>query len=303
MAKSRVGKDNPFFGKRHTDEWKRSLSERQNKWSQAELATLREWYMTRQASPLDLTALAQKLGRNKQVVCRMARKLGLSNPRRQKPTTRSRAKYTNAAERNAAVGAAARARIKENGHPRGALGMAHTAASRSKISAGLKARVARGEHPANAVFTDKRRNALSARMTQRIMNVPTSVYSHAKRGYRADLGDIFFRSRWEANYARFLCLLQRQGVIAKWEFEAETFWFDKIKRGVRSYTPDFRITRPNGSVYFVEVKGWMDPKSKTKIARMGRYHPTVELQVFDAKAYRELARKLGPAIPEWERDK
>jgi hypothetical protein len=107
---------------------------------------------------------------------------------------------------------------------------------------------------------------------------------------------------WEANYARFLNWMLARGNIAKWEYEAETFWFERIKRGVRSYKPDFRITGADGAVWFVEVKGWMDPKSKTKIKRMAKYHPTVDLRVFDAKAYRELARMLGPAIPGWETD-
>jgi hypothetical protein len=128
-----------------------------------------------------------------------------------------------------------------------------------------------------------------------------NVYSRAKRGRRSDLGDIFFRSAWEANYARFLVWQQAQGLIRKWEHEPETFWFEKIKRGVRSYLPDFRVTAIDGSVYYVEIKGWMDAKSRTKLARMARYHPSVDLRIVDAKAYREIERKLSPAIPHWEK--
>lgn len=128
-------------------------------------------------------------------------------------------------------------------------------------------------------------------------------YSRCKHGRREDLGGQYFRSSWEANYARFLNLLISQKQIEKWEYESETFWFENIRRGVRSYTPDFKITEHNGNVYFVEVKGWMDARSKTKIKRMAKYHPKVELRVVDAKAYREIAKKLGGAIPDWEHEK
>lgn len=140
---------------------------------------------------------------------------------------------------------------------------------------------------------------MSDRMQSRI-KTPGAVYSTARRGYRDDLGDTFFRSRWEANYARYLNFLIEQGKIAKWEFEPETFWFEAIRRGVRSYTPDFRITGNDGAVWFEEVKGWMDKKSATKLKRMKKYHPSVVILVIDEKAYKEIERKIGAAIKNWE---
>lgn len=110
----------------------------------------------------------------------------------------------------------------------------------------------------------------------------------------------YFRSRWEANYARYLQFLLEKNQITKWEHEPETFWFEKIKRGCRSYLPDFRVTEPNGSIVYHEVKGWMDDRSKTKIKRMGIYHPTVRLIVIDAKPYKEIQKKLSSLLPGWE---
>lgn len=127
-----------------------------------------------------------------------------------------------------------------------------------------------------------------------------NAYSRAKRGKRSDIGPMHFRSAWEANYARFLTWMKERGLIQSWEYESHTFWFEKIRRGVRSYTPDFRVTRPDGTVYFVEVKGWMDAKSKTKIKRMRIYHPSVELIVVASKDYKALAKSVGPAIKGWE---
>lgn len=111
---------------------------------------------------------------------------------------------------------------------------------------------------------------------------------------------IYFRSRAEANYARWLEYLRCAGKITRWEFEAETFWFGDIKRGVCSYLPDFRVTRPDGSVEHHEVKGWMDPRSKTKLRRMAKFHPTVKLLVLDAQRYRRLAKDVRHIVPGWE---
>lgn len=110
----------------------------------------------------------------------------------------------------------------------------------------------------------------------------------------------FFRSRWEANYARWLELLRASGKITRWEHEPETFWFEGIRRGTCSYLPDFRVTRPDGSVEFHEVKGRMTSRSRTAIARMAKYHPTVRLLVIDEHQYRRLARDVRGLVPGWE---
>ncbi len=151
-------------------------------------------------------------------------------------------------------------------------------------------------------LTDQQRLARSQMMQKRLKE-GGNVYSRCKHGKREDLGGQYFRSRWEANYARLLNFLIGGGTITKWEYEADTFWFEKIRRGVRSYTPDFKVWRPNGSIYYVEVKGWMDAKSATKLKRMKKYHPTTELQLVDAKQYRHLSKTIAGAIPLWESER
>ena len=74
---------------------------------------------------------------------------------------------------------------------------------------------------------------------------------------------------------------------------------EAIRRGVRSYTPDFKIWEA-GEPYFVEVKGWMDARSKTKIKRMAKYHPGIKLIVIDSKAYEQLRKKVSGLVPGWE---
>lgn len=123
----------------------------------------------------------------------------------------------------------------------------------------------------------------------------------AKSGRRADIGPMFFRSAYEANYARFLNLMIRYKVVDWWLFESEVFWFLEIKRGTRSYLPDFKVKyAKEAEPVFVEVKGWMDPKSKTKIARFRKYYPQHRLEVVDEKAYRKLASQFSRSIAGWE---
>jgi hypothetical protein len=106
----------------------------------------------------------------------------------------------------------------------------------------------------------------------------------------------FFRSLWEVSFAQYLEVLKKAGNIAEWEYEPETFWFEGIKRGARSYLPDFRITRHDGSKYFVEVKGYMDAKSKTKLKRMKKYYPDVELQMVGRSQIEEIRFKFGTVL-------
>jgi hypothetical protein len=120
-------------------------------------------------------------------------------------------------------------------------------------------------------------------------------------GVRPDIGPMFFHSKMEANYARYLNLLQSMGAIESWRYEPETFWFLAIKRGVRSYKPDFRVQyRNEATPVYVEVKGYMDAKSRTKIARFKKYYSQHRLEVVGQKEYEATRRKWASAIPTWE---
>jgi hypothetical protein len=129
-----------------------------------------------------------------------------------------------------------------------------------------------------------------------------NAHSVAKGGKRADLGGQFFRSRSEANYARYLNLLKRNGQIVGWAYEPHTFVFEGIKRGTMSYTPDFRVDYPDGTHAWIEVKGWMDATSKTRLARMAKYHPAEKVVVISSKWFSQAHKNgLAEVIPGWER--
>jgi hypothetical protein len=121
-----------------------------------------------------------------------------------------------------------------------------------------------------------------------------------KGGKRTDLNNQYFRSSWEANYARYLNFLVQQGKILKWEYEPDTFEFIKIKRGCRFYTPDFKIWALNGLIHYDEVKGWMDPKSITRHKRMNKYYPSISIRIIDKSWFRENSVILSKIIKYWE---
>lgn len=291
--------------------------------------------------PVDLGILSKRLGHSKTTVCRCARYLGLTNRTRPKTTECDRAtgihrltffrftKWTEPKIRFLAdnfrsmtyhelkvyigLGEAAIYRKlieyglkKQEGdrwkyqpHPRGMLGKNHSRAVCIEMS--HRTRNAWAD-PTSVFNSDRFKQRQSDNMTRiRATHTTTNPYSRTKSGKRADLNDQFFRSGWEANFARYLNLLLKNGDIVKWEYEPDRFDFTAIQRGTRSYTPDFKIWDAVGAEpYYYEVKGWMDAKSKTRLKRMAKYYPDVKVIVFGAKEYRDLKKKLSKIIPNWE---
>lgn len=117
-------------------------------------------------------------------------------------------------------------------------------------------------------------------------------------GFREDIG-FYVRSRWEANWARYLGYLKSRGDIRDWEYEPRTFEFP-VKRGSKFYTPDFRVVENDGTVIWHEVKGWMSPQSKTKLRRFRKYYPEEKLIIIAGPDIRGVFLRLGALIPEWE---
>lgn len=104
-------------------------------------------------------------------------------------------------------------------------------------------------------------------------------------GVRADL-NCAFRSTWEANYAR---VLQIEG--RSWEYEPTTF---ELPSGI-TYTPDFFVD----DVY-VEIKGWMDDRSRRQIDEFRTSNPTLKLELIGPAEYKTLTERYASLIKEWE---
>jgi len=144
---------------------------------------------------------------------------------------------------------------------------------------------------------ESRRNHVGA-----ILKCNRDYGNRSKGGKREDLGGIYFRSKWESNYARYLNFLIANGEpINKWEFEVETFEFKKIKRGTRFYTPDFKITFNDGQFEFHEVKGWDYPKGRTARKRFLKYYPQHKLVLIDKDFFKGIKQQgMDKLIPNWE---
>lgn len=125
-------------------------------------------------------------------------------------------------------------------------------------------------------------------------------YGHIVSGWIRSGAGIWYRMRsmMEMNYSRYLDFLIRQKQIRSWRYEPDTFWFEGIRRGTNSYKPDFLIEHLDGSLEYVEVKGYLDAKSVTKLRRMKIYHPHIKLRYVDKQAFKAVARWCK-VIPNW----
>lgn len=129
-------------------------------------------------------------------------------------------------------------------------------------------------------------------------------------GKRKDLG-VFMRSNWESNLARWFNYSGHT-----WQYEPQVFVFKGVKHGTVSYCPDFLIDNQ----YYVEVKGFLDGKSKTALRRFKKLYPEEfkrllavpgssktqaakffqELGVPIFVYYNELKKDYASVLPNWE---
>lgn len=264
------------------------IAKNRNDYSEADVARIVEYYTQTPASEFSLDALCAELGRKKTNLCVKARALGLTDKSR--PFAEGHL---------AAVKASCVGRWDRHEHPRGFTGGAHSESTRQKMSQASR----RHWSTLKTFFPEKVAeygDRMAAFSSQRANN-PATSHSRAKQGKREDLGDIHFRSSWEANYARFLNLLIKMKVVEWWQYEPRTFWFEGYKRGVMSYRPDFLVKyRSDVKPVWVEVKGWEVPKDRVKWKRFAKQYPGEKLEIVGAKAYRAIASKWASAIPHWE---
>lgn len=203
-------------------------------------------------------------------------------------------------QRRNAIGERTKALFKLKGHPRGMKGKRHSAACVAGMIKRVRAQWADPKHKFNSRtyrqgLSDNAANYQASRTNRE------NDYSRCKRGKRPDLGEIFFRSSWEANYARYLNWQIQTGEIYSWTYEGERFVFAREDREIRSYMPDFKVRDAASSTpRYVEVKGWMDDKSKRRLEMMAKHYPNVSLKLVGAKEYTMLNKQFATVLPGWE---
>lgn len=216
-----------------------------------------------------LEDLAKMIGKDKANICRKAKRLGLTNINRKLSKDLCKNMSEKATEWH-----------KNNEHPRGFLG--HT-------------------HKETLSFIDG--SAILKALKTRHKNGTLMPNNPGKwKGGNRKIGgvDKYFRSSWEANYARILELLKQENKIHHWEHEPDTYWFEHIARGARSYTPDFKIWVNDKEFFYVEIKGWMDQRSKTKLERFEKYYPEHFTKVLRLEDMKKLKKEYKPLVDVWE---
>lgn len=268
-----------------------SLNSRMRRVSNDEIEAIRKWYLDKENSDIDdfhLEELSRILGRTRNYISRLAGYMGLTKESRPLGEKSKRE-----------IGEAVKKSQMAKGHPRGMAGKKHTDEFKAFMSEQVRGRV----------FTPEQ---IKARVEKRIKTSTEkygtcrpnwlnsgNAYSRTKSGKRDDLGGQFFRSSWEANYARYLNHLVSVGSILSWRFEPKSFVFEGVVSGVCTYTPDFEVVVSDGCIEWHEVKGWMDENSKIRIARMAEYYPDEKLVVIGRKEYEAIDRAYKQ-LPNWE---
>lgn len=111
-----------------------------------------------------------------------------------------------------------------------------------------------------------------------------------KAGKRKDLDNTYFRSTWEANFARVLKLMK-----VDYEFEPKIFWLKRNDGSEISYTPDFYLPKTDE---YIEVKGyWMDD-AKEKFELFKEQYPEIKIKVIDSNNYKAYENRFKDQIKE-----
>ena len=222
----------------------------------ADRDAIRTFYTTTPDRDWDLSKLATTMGRSRQVICREAKSLGLTRKGRRSESHQQ------------ALNKSLEGKWSRAPHPKGMAGKSHTLETREVVGAASRLNWATwktfGTGPMAAEHLEAQSKRQSLAMSKRD---GSTTYTRSKGGRREDLGETYFRSSWEANYARYLNLLIKLGAITAWEYEPLTFWFDGVRRGTNSYRPDFRIHHKNDDrPEYIEIKGWVTPKPLSRRA-------------------------------------
>lgn len=112
-------------------------------------------------------------------------------------------------------------------------------------------------------------------------------------GFRPDLG-MYCRSRWEANYIRYLRLTNMP-----FTYEQERFTITLTDGSQHAYTPDFLVD----GRHYVEIKGWMrEDRRQAEVLRAAQQQLPRPLVLLRESQYRALERSHSARIPTWEFD-
>lgn len=94
---------------------------------------------------------------------------------------------------------------------------------------------------------------------------------------------------WEVRAAKIFAALKSKGLIQKWEHGKSRVQYIDETGSTRTYTIDFTITRNDGTIYVVEVKGRKTPKDDLKWEAARKQF---EFQVWDLSIIKNFESQL-----------
>lgn len=268
---------------------KLGITLREDEFTEDQIVLITRFYTERaltRRGDFSLDDLAKLIGKDKTNICRKAKRLGLTDIKRKL----SKDMCDAISERN-------KEWIKVNGHPKGMLGKTHSDEYKKEFAERVKTM-----WKTNIEFISGRAILKGMKTRHKNGTLIKDVPRGSWKGGIRKIGDTekYFRSSWEANYARILELLKQENKIHNWEHEPDTYWFEHIARGARSYTPDFKIWVNDKEFFYVEIKGWMDQTSKTKLERFGRYYPEYYLELIESDGIKKLKKEYKSLVDVWE---
>lgn len=192
---------------------------------------------------------------------------------------------------------------KNNGH----YNKPHTLESKRKISQSNKGKLLGNKNPSKRLKVRKKiSKALKGRINtwccklkgQKRPNTSKSLILAYKEGrmnlnkytngyYRKDLKQ-YFRSNWEANYARILNYKK-----IDWKYEPEVFSLIIDNKEV-TYRPDFYLPKTKK---YIEIKGYWKEDSKKKYEKFAKTHKII---LIDKESYQKLTKLYKNKIKKWE---
>lgn len=267
-------------------------------WTDDQIKFLLDEYST--GKPVRSEVVEEYTGKTRAAVFLKASRLGLGDRNRQTVEFRKERIniYATKEERSAAQSIRQIKRIAEDGHPRGMLGKHHSQSAKDRIS---KAAIDYNANLSEDLRTEYTMKALKTKVANGTYGLPRKGCTWKAAWHEIGGKRKYYRSKWESNYAYYLEWIKIGGQIKEWSHEPKVFWFEGIKRGCVSYLPDFHVINNDGTEAYHEVKGWMDARSITKIKRMAKYYPDIQLIVIASKEYNSLLKLVGSTVPGWQK--
>jgi len=261
-------------------------SGKRNLISKEEIEYITNWYNTH-PNALNLDKLSKIINRTETEICRVARRLNLTNVNRVIITDDIIKERKETKRQNSIRTINQFIELVRTNHPKGMLGKTHTEETKEILS--TKYKIAWE----NKTDVEREKCLVNLRRgREKLKSMPRSKYSKTG-GFREDINQ-YFRSKWEANIARTFNYSN-----ITWTFEPKRFCFDDISDGIESYLPDFYL--PELDIW-IEVKGWMKELDQLRINKFKTFYPDEyeKLVIIEGNLYKKIEKEFKYIIPNWE---